>query len=309
MFGYVRPDVGRLTVADYEYYKAVYCGVCRDLGRVCGPAARLCLSYDVAFLELLSLRLGGGDPPVVRKRCPVNPLIPRNMICGTEESGYAAAVCGILADLKIRDDREDEKGVRRAAAAFANLFSEKWIRGAGKICPGLEEELCEKIAAFSREEEKAASEGGEVSCDTLAGAFGELLGCVCARPFRQKEMKNEASVAAAVGRCVGRWIYITDALDDLKKDAEKGRFNPLSGVYEKDELNDEEKQTVCCLAAGEAGEALDALSLIEEKEGSSSAPGRIIENILRSGMPAVTSAVLSGDYSKPGRDSLVRSRI
>ena len=308
MFGYVRPDVGRLTVADYEYYKAVYCGICRDLGRVCGPAARFCLSYDVAFLELLSLRLGGGDPAVERRRCPVNPLIPRNMICGTAKSGYAAAVCGILAHLNLSDDLADEKGLRRAAASFASAFSKRWFRGAGKICPGLSDEIREKADAFSREE-KAASEGGEVSCDVLAGAFGELLASVCAYPFRQKEMKNEASVAAAVGRCVGRWIYVTDALDDLKKDREKGRFNPLSGVYENDELNDEEKQTVCCLAAGEAGEALDALSLIEEKEGSSGAPGRIIENILRSGMPAVTSAVLSGEYSKPGRDSLVRSRI
>ncbi len=305
MFGYVRPDVGRLTVNDYEYYKAAYCGVCRELGRVCGPASRLCLSYDVVFLEMLTLRLGGENPRPVRAACPVNPFLRRDMIRGTEESGIAAAVCGLLAHYRFADDARDENGFRRVAASAGKRLSARWPKRAGTVCPGLPEEVGEKLGLLAEAEEAAAS-GAECSLDGLSGLFGDLLGTVCAYPFigSGEAMKSEAAVAFAVGRKVGRWIYVADALDDLASDEKKGRFNPVLKLYGRSELTDEEKKTLSCLAAAEAGEALDDLSLISEKEDSGPEPGRIIENILGLGIPAVTADVLAGRYRKPAKDRL-----
>ena len=57
LFGYVRPLEGQLRVCELEAYKAVYCGLCRQLGQSFGLPARFTLSYDASFLALLGLAL------------------------------------------------------------------------------------------------------------------------------------------------------------------------------------------------------------------------------------------------------------
>ena len=53
MFGYVKPYKPELRVRELEEYKAVYCGLCRELGQSFGLFARFTLSYDFAFLAML----------------------------------------------------------------------------------------------------------------------------------------------------------------------------------------------------------------------------------------------------------------
>lgn len=50
MFGYVKPDLPYLYLKDDKLYKALYCGVCKSIGKTCGQKARLSLTYDIAFL-------------------------------------------------------------------------------------------------------------------------------------------------------------------------------------------------------------------------------------------------------------------
>ena len=58
MFGYVKPYVPALTVAEYEAYKGAYCGLCRTMGHLTGQISRLTLNYDFAFLAIfLTARL------------------------------------------------------------------------------------------------------------------------------------------------------------------------------------------------------------------------------------------------------------
>ena len=53
MFGYVRTDTPYLYIKDDTLYKAMYCGVCKGIGEVCGNSARMGLSYDVTFLSVI----------------------------------------------------------------------------------------------------------------------------------------------------------------------------------------------------------------------------------------------------------------
>lgn len=52
MFGYVRPFKPYMRMFEYDIYKAVYCGLCKDMGRRYGFVTRFTLSYDFAFLSL-----------------------------------------------------------------------------------------------------------------------------------------------------------------------------------------------------------------------------------------------------------------
>ena len=81
MFGYVKPDSAELRVKDYDFYRATYCGICRETGRVTGNASRVTLSYDAVFLALVRMLFIGEEEFSSRmRRCAVHPLKKRNML-------------------------------------------------------------------------------------------------------------------------------------------------------------------------------------------------------------------------------------
>ena len=59
MFGYIRTDVSEMRVRENEYYRAVYCGLCRSQGKCTGQCSRFTLNYDIVFLALLRLAVNG----------------------------------------------------------------------------------------------------------------------------------------------------------------------------------------------------------------------------------------------------------
>lgn len=52
MFGYVKTDFPNLYVKDTVLYKAMYCGLCKGIGRTCGQKGRFLLNYDLTFLSV-----------------------------------------------------------------------------------------------------------------------------------------------------------------------------------------------------------------------------------------------------------------
>ena len=74
MFGYIRIGKPELKVKEYDMYKAVYCSLCRELGKEYGFFTRFTLSYDFTFLALLELSLREDFCGTHRKRCVCNPL-------------------------------------------------------------------------------------------------------------------------------------------------------------------------------------------------------------------------------------------
>ena len=69
MFGYVRYDMPNLYIKDLVLYQSLYCGLCKGIGKACGQAARLGLSYDVAFLSALLHNMTGTDVKIEKQNC------------------------------------------------------------------------------------------------------------------------------------------------------------------------------------------------------------------------------------------------
>lgn len=302
MFGYIRPLVPDLKVGDYQYYKAAYCGLCRRMGKVCGKASRLCLSYDMVFLFLLRSYLCSESHGFEKHVCRVNPLVKKKMLSDSESLRYASAVSGILAALRFRDDVSDERGFRRFGAKCGAGVSIRWLKRADRLYPGLAAGIEERLGRLY-EKEKSYAESGEQgpAADECAGLFGEALAYVCS--YGLEDDRAAFAIASAVGKYVGRWNYLVDAADDLSRDAEKGRFNPFLISYGRHDLSDDEKNTLACLLAAEAGAAADAFALAENGDGDASAR-RIILNVLVKGMPLTSDEVLAGTYRKPGHDGI-----
>ena len=55
MFGFVKPEQGTLLVKEYAFYKATYCGICRQMKAHTGLLSPIFLTYDSVFLALVRM--------------------------------------------------------------------------------------------------------------------------------------------------------------------------------------------------------------------------------------------------------------
>ena len=74
MFGYLQIDKAELKVREYEAYKSVYCGLCKQLGRDYSIFARFALSYDCTFYAITLMSLRRSCSGFKDGRCRFNPL-------------------------------------------------------------------------------------------------------------------------------------------------------------------------------------------------------------------------------------------
>jgi len=224
MFGYVRPMVGEMKVAENELYHALYCGLCRAMGRRTGPLSRLTLRYDFVFLVAFRAALTGEALSVGRHRCVLHPLRPRAMAEDGASLAYAARAAAVLCAAKLDDDLADERGLRRAAAGAARPAVASMRRRAGAFAETEEEIRCSlsRLAALEA--------AGSDSIDETAACFGGALGAV----FAGELSGTEEKIARAAGDAVGRFLYVIDAADDAADDAARGRYNPILRRYGPD---------------------------------------------------------------------------
>ncbi len=303
MFGYVQPYIPDLTVGDYEYYRAAYCGLCRSMDEVCGGSSRMTLSYDGVFLALLRMLLTNERPECERHHCPYAPLARKNMLVLSPSLDFSAGAMGVLTALKIEDDVRDESGLKKLAAILMRSPAKKWMRCADEQDEGIVEKTRAGLDLYyAAEKENATAEFSDAGIESGAESFGEIVGMLALRGI---EDENYA-IAYSVGRHVGRWIYCIDALDDLADDAKKGRYNPFIASY-GDSLDESEKLTLACLLRDESDSAMSMLGLAEIDEGSRAY--RIVQNILTVGMPQIASAVLDGRFRKPKREDINKNSM
>ncbi|MBO5416002.1 MAG: hypothetical protein J6A83_05170 [Clostridia bacterium] len=292
MFGYVKTYTPELKVVDYEYYRGAYCGLCRAMGKCTGQCSRMTLSYDFAFLALLRLSLSGEKVSFSKRRCVAHPLRKRNMMDRNRELDYCAYAAALLSYHKLADDISDEKGAKRAAAILARPFAGKMRRKA--LRKGDKAELDSFVAgklASLAEFEKS----GEASVDAPADIFGELLAGIVEFGFEGSERR----IAHNIGYHVGRWIYITDALDDLSEDIEKKRYNPFALMY-GGELDERERSLIADALKNALCDAEAALDLIDF--GDNKSLGNIVYNVFYLGMPRTAENVLGGRSERDKKD-------
>ncbi len=282
MFGYVRPKKGELKVKEYELYRAVYCGLCRTMGRRYGHSFRLSLSYDFVFLALLHLDLTGEECAFEKKRCPAHPMKKRLMMKENDALRSSCDVAALMLYHDLRDKIADRDGAKsflaRLTLPFASRFRKKAIKKYG--CGSLDTFMREKLDALSALEKDGCTEP-----DRVAGVSGELLG-KCAEYGLTEETHKR--IAAEIGLRIGRVIYLIDAVDDLDSDEEKRHYNPLiaeNGSAREAKTKRLRLETALLLDLKRAD---DALSLSDGKD-----PGvrALLENAFRLGLPETADEI------------------
>lgn len=286
MFGYIRTVRGELRVREYEYYRATYCGLCRSMGKCTGQCSRMLLSFDFAFLATVRMALTGEKAVLRRRRCLVHPLRPRVMMEGNKQLDFCAVASTLLAFEKCRDDVADERGIARLKARLQCLWLLPAKHRATRREPVLSECVRGHLSRLSSMEKRK-----EDSVDTVAAVFGDLLADVASHGLSGEA----ATLARSIGRETGRFIYILDAIDDLEKDAKRGRYNPFLLRYggELDKDAREGIRDALFLLLGRLEAAMQLLP-----DGADATQCEILKNILYLGMKNAMERALSEKVEK-----------
>ena len=260
MFGYVVANVDELPEEGKQRYGAVYCGICREIRARASNLSRLGLSYDMAFLALLLMSLYEPEETSGGNACMLHPIKKRPWV-DNDCVRYAADMNVALAYYNCMDDWEDDK--KPGARAVAGLFE--------KYMPQLKQEYprqCEAMESCIRELGQLERDNCE-NPDKPANCFGRLMAelLVYWEDFWAEELRQ-------MGFCLGRFIYLTDAAMDYRRDKRKKKYNPFLAMETGEDFQRWEQYLV--LAMARCTDAYERLPLVQDKA--------LLDNILYSGV-------------------------
>ncbi len=220
MFGYISINKPELKVKEYETYKAVYCGLCRNLGKEYGVLAKFILNYDLTFVSLLQMAVKPTVPQYERSRCRANPF-KKCSYCKNDanDQSLASAACVALFDLKVEDNIADNPFIKGVFYRILRLFSKNWAKKAYKKIPALKP-IIDDYRQGQRDAENTANCSIDMASEPTAKAVSRILALIeCDAKY--------GFVLQRMGYCLGKWIYLCDAVDDLPDDIKTGNFNVL----------------------------------------------------------------------------------
>lgn len=244
MFGYIVANTEDLSQEEKERYRQVYCGLCRELGKRHGQLSRLSLNYDMTFLILMLSSLYEPEEEKGDIHCIVHP-VKKHPYSRNKYTEYAADMTVMLTYYKCIDDWNDDHKLsgRGYAGVLKKSYEEvkhRWSRQCGMMEHCMQE--LERI------------EKGFGTPDWAMNCFGQLMAelfvyeeDVWSKPLRQ------------FGNCLGRFIYLMDAVDDYEEDKKSGNYNPVIAA-EKIPKDISEVMTV---QIGMATEIFEKLPLVE----------------------------------------------
>lgn len=279
MFGYVTIDKPNILIKDYQTYRSYYCGLCKSIGKRTGNAMRLTLNYDIVLLALLAYNYEDKDPVFKTGICPVHVLKKVEYVENSDILERISDINTILGYYKLEDDVTDE-GKHRVIKGLVKGYYNK----ARKRMPEFAESVkkgYEKLREAEKQGQKAES---------LAEIFGQTL----MKAGDAVTDKCDAKLRKLLFY-VGKWIYIADAIDDIKKDSEKQNFNPFlredkcfnDKVWEEAE---KEARVIMYEATEEIRKSYEEMD-IKVSEGA-------LSNIIYLGLKSRTERILEGRGQK-----------
>jgi hypothetical protein len=239
----------------------------------------------------LALALSVYEPPkpVCGKRCPASPLRRKPCLPTGGASETAADLTVLLSAGRLRDTVSDEPFLRGLPARAALLLLRRARRRAETRQPDIQARVVSELERLHGYERQRLA-----AVDPPADAFATLLAALADAAPEESGRR----VLRHLFYHLGRWIYLMDACDDLKDDAESGAYNPVAARFG---LTDGQWTPEARGLAGETAalsrwEMASAVALLPE------APALpVIENIVLQGLPFVEARVLAGTWKTRNR--------
>ena len=283
MFGYVKTDKPEMKIKEYEAYRGLYCSLCKAMGKYFGLLSRLTLSYDITFLLLSRLSFTGTLPSFESGRCPFNPT-KKCSYCrnADEELRYASAVSMMLFYHKVRDNIADGSVLKKLIMYLILPWAAVKYKKAEKMYP----EIARTVENCMIKQQETESRNSPLP-DEAAHCSAEALGRITAY-----NINDPGNNIYRFGYGIGKWVYLTDAFDDIKKDTQSGSYNVFVNKYKLTDgnLSDEIKEEITGTINMSSDIFITAYENIKNKTLSP-----IMENIIYEGMHKSLDRILRGE--------------
>ena len=201
-------------------------------------------------------------------------------------TAYAADMNLLLSYYSCLDDWNDERSMKKRMLAKA--LEDK----ASRVSAAYEKKvrvLTESLGRLSIYEKENSD-----NLDSVSGTFGAIM----AELFAYKEDEWEGTLRR-MGFFMGKFIYLMDAYDDMKKDRRYGSYNPLLLMQEQSPETEEEFDdrvgSLLTMMIGESSRAFERLPILENID--------LLRNILYSGVWSRYNTIRASHQSKKGNQS------
>lgn len=200
-------------------YRAYYCGICKATGKMFGQLPRFTTNYDIVFLSVLLHDFTVTDVRFESKGCVCNPFKKKTTVCRNELLDKIVNTNIIMSYYKARDGVLDKEGLK---ARVAVKMLARPYKKARRAMPAIDETVKTQYEKLFKHER-----ANTVGIDRVADCFAVLLENVA------KELLGDKADENILKLCynVGKFVYLTDALDDIDEDFKSKRYNPFSAMY------------------------------------------------------------------------------
>ena len=274
MFGYIKTDLPNMYMKDTVLYQAMYCGLCKGIGKTCGQNARFVLNYDLTFLSVLLHNLQNLDVKVEKQHCVVHPIRKKPIALVDDLTERIAYLNVILAYYKLSDDVIDNGKGRLKRSFFSGAYKK-----AKKNEPEIDKIVKNRYDELLKLEKEKCD-----SMDIVADPFGNMMQDIV------EEIKELAF-------CLGKWIYLIDALDDFDKDKKKKNFNVFINLYptikDKTQLLCEEKKELTVVFASILNRIAELAGKLNYKFNHD-----LIDNVFYRGLLVQTKRIMENEKCK-----------
>lgn len=215
MIGRLRP-CSKVCHGSIGPYAQVYCDTCSNLSHEFGFVSRAAVVNDVVTLRWLS------HPDTVPLAESRN-CLPWRRAKDTTLTGRLTAALSVLAtEQKILDDLRDAPSPLMGAMRnrLRPVFTKARELLVSHSFPLVE---FDQIASDQVSQESRSPSSLLAATEPSARAYS-----LVARFVAKHQRAEDEAAAAAVGAWCGRWVYLTDALQDIDADRQTGNYNPFS---------------------------------------------------------------------------------
>jgi hypothetical protein len=278
VFGYLQIQKSELLVREAEAYKAVYCGLCRQMGKDYSGLTRFTLSYDCTFYAMFLMSLNRSCKGFKDGRCTCNPL--KKCKFATDEGdayGKAAAFSMISVYYKIIDDIQDSGFFKKLLCRIIKPFFSHQRKKAADKYPDMDKAVSDMMKM-----QYDAEHSEKPSVDMSAHPTALMLAAVLSAEAHDEIQKR---VLYEFGYHIGRWIYLVDAADDIEKDIKSNGFNPFVNKKTGEVKSSDFIKAVLNQSLARAYDAYNLLNFTDFKG--------ILDNMMLLGFPASQNRVTS----------------
>ena len=226
MFGYITPAKPLMRICDYDLYKSIYCSICFELKNNFGFMTKAFLNYDFVFLSILARSIHNVCPKLSKKKCNTNCLKSCQVSDSVETDRYCAAALITSAYFKLLDNISDELFLKKIVSAVSLPFAKRGYKKAKRLYPALTEAI-EQCVIKQRAVENSTVNGIDYAADSTSAALSGIFSGLAAS-------EDEQRVLSRLGYLIGRFVYISDAVDDIDDDIKYNRYNPLVNQFAGD---------------------------------------------------------------------------